>query len=509
MAIPIVRWRAMKILDLDPGNLDSSRLEPLYKQIYVSIRDAILRGQLAPGIRLPSTRALADAWQVSRSTVVLAFDHLLAEGYLHGRPGAGTFVTDSIPDNMLATHYHEQAKGQTRTTKVNGSPRTSRRGKRISNQYVTSRKLFDGAQPFRPGVPAVGTFPAELWRRLTSRIWKQVGSDAGAGMDTAGYRPLRETLATHLRATRGVQCDAEQVIIVSSTQQALMLLGQMLLDPGDRVWIEDPGYPRAQAALRAAGAKLVPIRIDSEGFDLSAATKQREAARMVYVTPSHQYPLGVTMSLARRLSLLDWCTRHNAWILEDDYFAEYRFTGRPLTALQGLDEYQRVIYLGTFSKIFSPTLRLGYLVVPPDLIEPFQAARSLIDRCPSFIDQAVLAAFIRDGYFVRHVRKLRMLYSEREAALRQGVEERVPSLTVERTDAGMHVVAWLPKGTCDRHVAQSLAQQGLIAPPLSHFALGPLSRPALVLGFAGWDRLEIERCTRRLGEITRAVLPAR
>ena len=491
-------------LDLGAVLVEASRNEPLHAQIHRGVRDAILSGQLSPGLRLPSTRCLADAWSVSRSTVVLAFEQLIAEGYLQGRIGAGTFVNASIPDHLLEVRREPSVDRSARPTSDPGPPRISRRGKKVREKYLSRRKLVDRPLPFRPGVPAEGTFPSPLWRRLTSRIWRSFERDRAAPLDLLGYRPLREAIAVHLRASRGLNCQPEQVVVVSSTQHALTLLAQVLLDPGEPVWIEDPGYLRAQAALKAAGATLVPIPLDSEGFDLSAAIRRPTAAHMVYVTPSHQYPLGITMSLSRRLALLDWARRRNGWIVEDDYTAEYRFAGQPLTALQGLDERGRVIYLGTFSKMFSPALRLGYMVVPPTLIELFEAARSLIDRPPSFIDQAVLAVFIREGHFGRHVRRMRILYASRREALRQAIQEQIPSLQIEPGgNAGLHLVAWLPAGVRDHVVARQLAAHGIMAPPLSNYALRPTRRGALILGFAGWSPAEIVESVHRMAALMR------
>lgn len=503
----------MEILELGTVVLDASHSEPLHAQIYRGVREAVLNGQLSPGIRLPATRRLAAAWKVSRSTVVSAFDQLIAEGYLTGRVGSGTYVNESIPDHLLTIRRVRNNGQQTMLSRRGNQSlpsrertRLSRRGKKVCDHYVNRRRLMERPQPFRPGIPALGTFPAERWRRITSQIWRRFGRDADLPIDPMGYRPLREAIVAHLRASRGLDCRPEQVVIVSSTQHALTLLGQILLDPGDGVWIEDPGYPRAQAALKSIGAKLVPVPIDSEGLDLTTAVRRNAKARAVYVTPSHQYPLGVTMSLARRLSLLEWARRRNAWILEDDYAAEYRFAGRPLTALQGLDRFNRVIYLGTFSKIFSPALRLGYLVVPSALIAPLEAARSLIDRCPSFIDQAVLARFISDGHFGRHIRTMRTRYAQRQQTLRRAIQEQVPALEIDQSNAGMHAVAWLPRGSDDLHVSRTLAEHAVIAPPLSNFTLRRPNRPALLLGYAGWTVPEIQQGVDRLAERLRGIL---
>ena len=272
------------------------------------------------------------------------------------------------------------------------------------------------------------------------------------------------------------------------------------------MWIEDPGYLRAQAALKAVGADLIPVPVDAEGFDLSAAGRNKTPARMVYVTPSCQYPLGIPMSLKRRRELISWAREHDAWIVEDDYMADYRLSGQPLKALQGLGQHERVIYAGTFSKTFSPMLRLGFLVIPPSLIEPFEAMRSLIDRPPSFIDQAVLAAFIREGHYGKHVRKMRVLYSKRQEALRLALARELPSLQVHPATTGMHVLAWLPPGVCDRDVSQLLARESIIAPALSNGSLLSNQRSALVLGYAGWTAAEIDSGVKKMAVVLKQIL---
>ncbi len=320
-----------------------------------------------------------------------------------------------------------------------------------------------------------------------------------------GYSPLREAIAVHLGATRGVSCDADQIVIVSSTQHALMMLGQILLDSGDSVWIEDPGYLRAQAALAAVGAKVEPIPLDDEGIDLEHALRTAPSAKLCYVTPSHQYPLGITMSLSRRLALLEWSARSRSWIVEDDYMAEYRYAGQPLVSLQGLDEFARVIYLGTFSKTFSPALRLGFIVIPQELISAFNAVRSLIDRCPSFIDQAVLAEFMREGHLGRHVRRMRRVYDERRNCLRHALNSEIPCLDLRPVQSGMHTVAWLPSGSDDCRVARHLAEEGVVTFPLSTMCHRPIA-PALILGYAGWNRVQTLQQVRRMERSLRTIL---
>jgi GntR family transcriptional regulator/MocR family aminotransferase len=322
-----------------------------------------------------------------------------------------------------------------------------------------------------------------------------------------GHQPLRVALASYLRASRGVQCEAEQIIITTSTQQSLMLAAQVLADPGDPVWIEDPCYHRAEASLASAGACLVSVPVDEEGLDLEQGKALGVLPRMVYITPSHQYPLGYTMSLRRRLALLDWARQHDVWIMEDDYVSEYRFEGKPLTALQGLDTAGRVLHMGTFSKVFTPAFRLGYLVIPEALVEPFRAVRSLVDRCPPFIDQAVLADFIDGGHLSWHIRKMRTIYAERRDVLTTAILDEAPDLLeVDPQDAGLHVLGWLPHGVDDREITRHLAENGIMAPSISYFFSRPPTRGALVLGYAGWNPPQLQESVRAMARTMRNVM---
>jgi GntR family transcriptional regulator/MocR family aminotransferase len=298
-----------------------------------------------------------------------------------------------------------------------------------------------------------------------------------------------------------VRCTADQVIVVSGSQQALDLAARVLLDPGDAVWVEDPGYRGARGALAAAGATLVPVPVDDEGLDVAAGIAQCPAARLACVTPSHQYPLGVTMSAARRLALLEWAAQADAWIVEDDYDSEYRYAGPPLTALQGLDTQGRVIYMGTFSKVLFPALRLGYVVVPPDLVDPFISARALSDRHPPTLEQAVLADFMADGHFARHIRRMRLLYAERQEVLVRTAARRLEGLLdVPPSPAGMHLLGWTPPGVPDHWAATQAATKGVETPPLSAYRLTPGGRAGLLLGYTALDAPTMRRGVDRLAQ---------
>jgi GntR family transcriptional regulator/MocR family aminotransferase len=497
--------------------LDRGAGAPLHRQLYDALREAILDGRLRPGARLPSTRALAVDLAVARNTVLAAFEQLLAEGYLVGRVGSGTTVAVVPPEALL--HARPVAVGARPVARARG---LSRRGTGVVAARPPARGAPPGApaRPFRPGVPAYDAFPFEAWARLAARRWQRVPRGLLDYGEPAGHRPLREAIAAYLREARAVRCETEQVVVVAGAQQAIDLAARLLLDPGERAWVEDPGYPSARGALAAAGVRLVPVPVDPGGLDVAAGARRAPDARLVYVTPSHQYPLGVTMSLARRLRLLEWAARAGAWVVEDDYDSEYRYAGRPLASLQGLDAAGRVIYLGTFSKVLFPALRLGYLVVPPDLVDAFVAARALADRQPPSLTQAVLADFMGEGHFARHIRRTRALYAERQAALLEAAQERLGGcLALEPAEAGMHLLGRLPAGADDRAAAAAALAAGVEAAALSDFRVpdprgsrragragdaGP-GPAGLVLGYAAWPPAEIRAGVGRLATALRGV----
>jgi GntR family transcriptional regulator/MocR family aminotransferase len=480
---------------------DESPHVPLYRQIYEVVRRSVLSGEFGPRMRLPATRQLAKQLGVSRMTVVNAYEQLLAEGYVEGRIGAGTFVASTLPEAMLRVEQHSPA-----TSTGSGKPENhslSRRGEWLaSTSVLTLRVQADGYNyAFQNGMPAVDEFPFKMWSQLASRRLRNPPRELLGYGDPAGYLPLREGIAAHLKSARGVRCDVDQVIVVAGSQQALDLTARVLLDPGDVAWAEDPCYPGAHNALLSAGAKVVPVPIDKEGFDLTSAMGQSKRARLAYVTPSHQFPLGLTMSLARRLSLLDWAKRADAFIVEDDYNSEFRYSGRPLSSLQGLDNDGRVIYVGTFSKTIFPSLRLGCIVVPKDLVKVFIAARALLDRHSPSLDQAILADFINEGHFARHIRRMRSLYEERQEILVAAAKRELKGLLeVKAAEAGMHLVGWLPKKVSDKTASEKAALYGVEAVPLSAYSSHHLPRGGLVLGYTALNTRQIRDGVRRLAQ---------
>jgi GntR family transcriptional regulator/MocR family aminotransferase len=472
---------------------------PMFRQVYESLRGAALCGRLAAGARVPATRTLAAELGVSRNTVLNAYDQLLAEGYLVGRTGSGTFVAPDLPDELL----HSRAS-PVEAPAVYGRKSLSRRGAVIAGLGRPLRPRDGQPRAFRPGVPALDAFPREEWARLLRRRSRQLPSRLLDYGEAAGYLPLREAVAAHVRAARAVRCDAGQVIVVSGTQQAIDLCARLLLDPGDAVWLEDPGYPGARAAMAGAGATVVPAPVDEEGLVVDEGIRRRRDARLCYVTPSHQYPLGATLSLVRRLALFDWAKRTNAWIVEDDYDSEFRYSGRPLASLQGQDRDGRVIYIGTFSKALFPSLRIGYLVVPQHLVDAFAAARALADGHSPMLTQAVLTDFLTEGHFARHVRRMRAVYAERQEALvRAAGRELAGWLRISPSATGLHLVGWLPPGVSDRTASQAAADRGVEAPPLSDYRIRPSRRGGLLLGYGGVNPRQIRDGVRALAGLCR------
>ena len=406
---------------LPPIALDSSRQIPMYRQLYEWFSRAILAGQLRPGQRVPSTRSLAAELKISRIPVSGAYEQLHAEGYFETFVGAGTCVARSIPDDAL-----RPAIAKTGTPRQNLENRALRRvSRRVAWMRVPPPTWSPQLVAFRVSLPALEHFPVRVWSKLVNRHSRKPTRQSMAYGDAKGYEPLREAIAEYLGAARAVRCEPSQVLVTTGSQQGLQLLGQVLLDANERVWIEEPGYPGARQALSMAGAQLVPVPVDDEGLDVAEGIRRARTAHAVYITPSHQYPLGVTMTATRRMLLLNWAMRSGAWIIEDDYDSEYRLGGRPIASLQGLDTDARVIYIGTFSKVMFPALRLGYMVVPHDLVEAFAAARDASDQFSSTLYQAALTDFIREGHFARHIRKMRMLYMQRRSALVEAIQRRL------------------------------------------------------------------------------------
>lgn len=480
---------------------ETEQAAPLYRQIYDAIRRAILSGEFEPGKKLHSSRALAAELAVSRITVVNAYEQLFAEGYLEGKTGAGTFVAAELPDDLLQTGAGNQGPAKQAEPSL---LRLSDFGERLAEKSMNAvrEQTIATFRPFQNGLTAVEEFPFELWARIALKLQRNPPRKMLGYGDPQGYRPLREAVAAHLASARGVRCTPEQVVVTAGAQQALDLTARIFITAGDAVLIEDPCYPEARGIFEAAGADIIPVAVDSEGIDLAGFRSLSVKAKLVYVTPSHQYPLGVTMSLARRLALIEWAREANAWIIEDDYNSEFRFAGRPLASLQGLDPAGKVIYVGTFSKTIFPALRLGCLVVPEELVDVFAAARALNDVHSSLIDQAVLAEFIAEGHFARHVRRMRTLYEARQKILVAECRKQLDGLLeVKKADAGMHLVGWLPVGVDDAEISRKAGERGLKLAAVSEYAAGKLPRGGFILGYTAYDERQIKEAVKILKEV--------
>lgn len=486
---------------------------PLYRQIYRAFRNEILSRRFAPGERVPSTRALSDLLKISRNTAVLAYEQLLSEGYLETRVGAaGTVVAPVLPPD---SPYFTSSKSSERQRQTLKRPRVrlALAGGRILNaarKVATSLELaaltWELAPPhiqydFRPGRAAFGDLPYALWCRLLGSRARHVSlRDLGYG-PPAGRLELREAIATRLRRLRGLHASPERVVIVNGTQQALELIGRVLLNPRERVLIEEPHYTGARCAFMSTGAELVISPVDGYGIRVPAATKQKRSVRLAYVTPSHQFPTGVVLPIARRLELLDWASRERAFIVEDDYDSEYRYDGPPLQALAGLDREDRVIYVGTFSKILFPGLRLAYLVLPESLVEPVVAAKAIGDTGTATLEQLVLADFISMGHFDRHLRRTNAANAARRNALVAAVHKEFGERAeVCGANAGLHLLVWLKakRGGMITDVHRKAEKAGVGLYTVDPFYITPPRRTGVVLGYAPLREREIREGIRRL-----------
>jgi GntR family transcriptional regulator/MocR family aminotransferase len=482
--------------DIAPGILpaiaiDRSAATPLYRQICDGYRAAIVERRLRGGQRLPSTRALAADLGISRTPPLLAFDQLLAEGYFESRVGSGTFVSSTLPTDVSAGHRP-------------GRPTARAPGARITARHADAlirsapEPWLNGFGSFRLSEPALDHFPFRVWARLVARHSRGAARGALNYGGPLGDLALREALAAYLRTARAVRCEAGQIMLANGSQQALGIAARVLLEPRQPVWVEEPGYGGARDALLMAGARLVPVPVDEEGLDVAAGIRRSRRARAALVTPSHQYPLGATMSASRRLQLLDWAQATGSWIIEDDYDSEYRYESQPVAALQGLDRDARVVYIGTFSKVLFPALRMGYMVIPADLVARFSAVREAMDICPPALNPAVLADFILEGHFARHLRKTSLLYHERRTALVEGLQDMLGSrLQVVGAEAGIHLVA-LCERPGDRSISLRAAREGLWAMPLSACYHGAPARQGFVLGYGGTSVAAMPRAVERL-----------
>jgi len=477
-------WAALYAFEVDRA-ADA----PVFRQVYLQLRSAILSGALRPATKLPSTRELATQLGISRSAAVAAFEQLLAEGYAFGKKGAGTFVASDLPEPFDAMRGRKKRPAS------------------VPKPIASSRELGDfvdvtaqsDERPFNLGRTLIDARTAELWRKLNARTLRSFGGHHLGYGDPQGMIELRRSVCDYLRAARAVRCEPEQVLITAGTQQVIDIVARVMQGPDKEVWVEDPGYPLTRLALVAAGATVCPVPVDRHGINVTEGIRRAPKARAVFVTPSHQFPTGVVLSMARRLELLAWARESGAWIVEDDYASEFRYGGRPLASLQGLDEAERVIYIGTLNKALFPGLRLGYAVLPPPLVRTFVTARYLMDRQPSTLCQAVVAAFMEEGHFASHIRRMRDKYRNQRDALVAALRRRLGDhLTVDPPDQGMHLVAYTRRGISDVGIERAAREHEIVVRAMSRLHIEAPRQSGLMLGFSGYPHQSIAPAITRL-----------
>jgi GntR family transcriptional regulator/MocR family aminotransferase len=497
---------------------------PNHRRIYEVIRRAITTQVLPAGERLPSTRRLAEDLAVSRNTILAAFEQLLDEGYVASQTGSGTYVTynqhdsfskdtdqSNIPEN-LNTEFNVKNVSLISEVSIELSKRGSaacnsnKQNSKNNSDKINRARTNNEVQPFTPGEDDYAGFPYALWRRLLNRQWRTPDPALLDSSHDGGYLPLRKAIADYLRVSRAVNLTFDQVLITSGTQQSIDLCARLLTDHGDCAWIENPGYWAARRVLEVNGLQLHPVNVDKEG--MAPSTKDyRTTPRMIYTTPSHQYPKGMVMSYGRRRLLLDYAQNCKAWIIEDDYDSEFRFEGRPISSLQGMDQNGRVLYLGTFSKVMYPGIRLGYLVVPPKLVESFKSGLYELQRPGQVVIQAALADFIEEGHFASHIRRLRQIYGERRRLLQAAL---APIASVgarlSTVDSGLHLVVEFDSTCDDIRVAELASAEGLRVYPLSHYCMGESTEKGLIIGYAYAATEHIKEYGFKLADVIQVAL---
>lgn len=469
-----------------PMALDFRSDTPLYRQIAMWFQRAIHAGQFRPGQRVPSTRALAKELRVSRIPVLSAYELLIEEGYFEPFVGAGTCVSRSIPDAFSPPERAGAALSPTIAKDSEARRAVSRRAAALQGP---AQAWLRGCR----GCTDLEHFPIRIWAKLLNRHSQRLSRDMMGYGGTMGYAPFREAIAEYLGAFRAVKCQPSQILVTTGSQQALQIAALALLDPEDEAWIEEPSYPGTLQALKVASASVVPVPVDGRGLDVEYGILHANRARAAFVTPTHQYPMSITMSPARRIQLLSWAARNGAWIVEDDYDSEFRYGSNPLASLQQLDTGERVIYVGTFTKVMFPTLRLGFAVIPADLVATFLDVRNSVDTVSTpVLQQMAMTDFIREGHFARHIKKMRAVYMERRQAMVQAIREHAAGvLEVAGDEAGLYVLALLPPGVDDREVTRRAEEIALPVGPLSSCHAGRPERGGLMMSYADVSPREI------------------
>jgi GntR family transcriptional regulator / MocR family aminotransferase len=481
--------------------LDNKNSRSLRRQLYTEMRGAILCGRLSAGSRIPSTRALAQSLGISRTTVTECYEDLISEGYLNGRIGSGTFVCDQLPEHLLRA---PPLRSSPLAKEAPRAVRLSAYGKRVAGVSVVNDGEDRARINFRHWRPAFDHLPLRVWRRLMARHARTAEpKNFDYTDDPRGYQPLRDAIAKYIGRSRAVRCDASQIFICAGAQRAMDLITRVLVDPEDEIAFEDPGYLGARNIFAAQGAKLLPLRVDESGIDVTQLKSKSSAkTRFVYVSPSHQFPTGVLLSLPRRLELLAWANEQNAFVIEDDYDSEYRYGGRPVPALQGLDQDERVIYVGTFSKVLFPSLRLGFMVLPKSLVDPIARAKWLTDRQSPLIEQCALADFIKEGHLERHIRRMRTLYGQRRRALVNAFSKHLNGhATILGDDAGMHLMVRLITRFEDEELIHRAAKRGVELTSARPYYVDTPYNNEFIFGYSNLTERQIRLGVQRLSEV--------
>lgn len=472
---------------------------PLHARIQRAIRQLIIDGALGAGAALPASRVLAKSLGVSRDTIEAAYAQLHAEGFIDRRVGSGSFVgemTEFAPGRRLS---------QRDTLLRNQAPNLSKRGAAMFRSGGVREML--SPRPFAHGVPETRTFPLQLWERLERQVRKEVGAQTLLHGDAQGTEPLRRAIADYVNLERGARATADRVLVLTSSQQAMSLCANMLLDPGDRIFIEDPAYYGARKAFDAAGLECVPIPVDGQGLVIEQIIAEPRKAKVVFLTPSHQFPTGATLALDRRLALIEWAVRHQAWIMEDDYDSEFHYAGKPTACVQGLDPHDRTIYIGTFTKSLYPGLRIGYVVMPPQLVKPMTVARTLLDGHTAPMAQLTLARFMEGGHFGAHVRTMRTIYAERLEVLVGLVRKHLSDFVEPRVPVGgLQMPCVLTCDLSERIAIDAARRVGIELLGLSALYDSGNGKAGFLIGFAAYTPLEIEIAVKKLANALRAVM---
>lgn len=483
----------MRVHDAEFAPLD------LHQRIQRVLRALILEGALGGGVKLPASRALATSLGVARDTVENAYVQLQRDGYIVRRAGSGSYVPDNLGTELRGSgQRHIKAGAQKRSAPEPGQGLSQRGRALFDNGGVSDQQVI---KAFATGLPETRSFPLQVWERLQRQAVKDHRSNVLLHGDPQGNEALRKAIATYLNLERGAKVAPEQVLVLSSTRQALFLCAQMLVDAGKPILLENPGYFGAKKAFEAAQARIVPIDVDAHGIRTDLLRADQSGANCVYVTPSHQYPTGATLSLARRLELIDWAAQNGKWIIEDDYDSEFHYDGLPTACVQGLDSQQRTLYIGTFSKTLFPGLRIGYMVLPPELVTPFSAARSIIDGHTPQVLQLTLARFMDDGHYNAHIRAMRKLYAGRRACLLDAVGKHLANIvTAMRPPGGLQIPCLLEPGFTEQHTIQLAARAGVQLPGLSRLYAGQHKQQGWLLGYSSLTASEIDTAVRQLAK---------